>query len=133
MSKITTLSDLNKIKKEFEGEIVELPPFDNGKPFCAKLKRLSLLGLCKSGAVPNQLLAAVQEIYEGKQRSNIKSYAEVLDIVCEQCLVEPAWDDIKDIITDVQKLAIMTYAQSGVAGLLPFRQILQLQTDDNSG
>ena len=121
--KITSLEEIAKVKKSFEGEIVELPAFDDGTEFRAKLKRISLLGLCKNGIIPNPLLAAAQEIYEGRQRADIKKYAEVIDVVCEQVLVEPTFEAIKDVLTDTQKVAIMTYAQHGVAGLLPFRML----------
>lgn len=121
--KVTSIEEIIKVKKSFEGEIVELPEFDDGTPFNAKLKRLSLLALCKDGVIPNVLLAAAQEIYEGRQRADIKKYAEVLDIVCSQSMIEPKFDDVKEILTDTQKVAILTYAQHGVAGLVPFRAI----------
>jgi len=131
--KPTNIDDLQKVRKMFkEGEVVELSAFESGKPFSAKLKRLSLLELCKSDVLPNTLLGAVQEIYEGKQRADIKKYAQILDIVCEQVLLEPKWEDVKDIITDTQKVAILTYAQHGVAGLLPFRALTEFQTNSNT-
>lgn len=127
--KPTNIDDLQKVRKMFkDGEVVELPAFESGGPFNAKLKRLSLLELCKSDVLPNTLLGAVQEIYEGKTRADMKKYAQVLDVICEQVLLEPKWEDIKDIITDVQKVAIMTYAQHGVAGLIPFRTLTEFQT-----
>jgi hypothetical protein len=132
MTKITSATELAKVKKAFEGEVVELPAFDDGTPFNVKLKRASLLGLAKKGAIPNQLLGAVQEIYEGRQRADIKKYAEVLDIVCAECMVEPAFDDVKDLITDTQQVAILAYAQHGVAGLKPFRAFSKFSTNDNS-
>ena len=132
--KPTNFDDLQKVRSEFkDGEVVELPAFDSGQPFVAKLKRLSLLELCKSDVLPNQLLGAVQELYEGKQRADLKKYAQTLDIICEQVLVDPKWEDIKDILTDTQKVAIFTYSQHGVAGLLPFRSFIEFQTTDNTG
>jgi hypothetical protein len=129
---VTTQDELQKIRKQSSGEIVELPAFDSGQPFAAKLKRMSLLAFCKSGIIPNQLLAAVQEIYEGRQRGDIKKYAEVLDIICGEVMIEPTFEDVKDIITDTQKTAILTYAQHGVAGLLPFRALTEFQEDSNN-
>jgi len=126
--KVTNISDLQKVRKSFkEGEVVELPAFESGEPFIARLKRLSLLDLCKSDVLPNQLLGALQEIYEGKQRSDIKKYAQIMDVICEQVLVQPTYEELKDILTDLQKMAILTYAQSGVAGLIPFRTLFGFQ------
>ena len=127
---VTKIEDLNKLK---EGDVVELPSCDDDTPFVAKLKRLSLLSLCKAGAIPNQLLGAAQEIFEGRQRTNIKSYAEVLDIVIKEAMVEPNYDDVKDILTDIQKIAIFSYTQNGIKGLLPFREIQRVSKDSFSG
>jgi len=120
---VTKTSDLKKLK---DGEIIELPKFDDGTPFVAKLRRPSLLYLCKSGAIPNELLAAAQEIFEGRQKGNIKNYADVLDKVLEVALVEPKYEEVAELLTDVQRLAIFSYTQNGVMGLQPFRKIEEL-------
>jgi len=130
--KVTSTDELQKVRNAFSGEVVELPLFGDGQRFIAKLKRISLLELAKSGIIPNPLLGAVQEIYEGRQRADIKKYAEVLDIVCSKALIEPAYDTVKDILIDAQKVAILAYSQHGVAGLLPFRALAELQEDSNS-
>lgn len=125
--KVTNFDDFQKVRNNFkDGEVVELPAFDTGESFTAKLKRLSLLELAKSEILPNQLLGALQEIYEGKQRADIKKYAQLMDIICEQVLIAPKFDEIKDIITDVQKVAILSYAQHGVSGLITFRKLIEL-------
>ena len=128
--KITKLEDLKKFN---DGEVVELPAFDDSTPFVARLKRPSLLALCKAGAIPNQLLGAAQEIFEGRQKSNIKNYADVLDVIISQALIEPAYDDVKDVLTDMQRMAIFAYTQSGIKGLLPFREIERISKDSTLG
>ena len=127
---VTKLDDLKKFN---DGEIVELPAFDDNTPFVAKLKRPSLLALCKAGAIPNQLLGAAQEIFEGRQKSNIKNYADVLDVIISQALIEPAYDDVKDVLTDMQRMAIFAYTQNGIKGLLPFREIERISKDSTLG
>ena len=128
--KITKLEDLKKFN---DGEVVELPAFDDSTPFVARLKRPSLLALCKAGAIPNQLLGAAQEIFEGKQKSNVKNYADVLDVIISQALIEPAYDDVKDVLTDMQRMAIFAYTQSGIKGLLHFREIERISKDSTLG
>ena len=128
MNKPISIEEIAKIKEGLAaGEVVDISIDD--KPFMVKLKKLSLLELCKAGTIPNTLLGAAQEIYEGRQRADIKKYAEVLDIICSLSLVEPKYEDISGILADAQKAQIFTYSQHGVAGLLPFRQILGLQKD----
>ena len=118
--KITSIGDLDNLKK---GEVIELPPFDESTPLVARLRRPSLLTLCKNGTIPNTLLAVAQRIFEGEKSGDIKQYGEVLHAVAESSLVEPAYKDIADILTDEQLTAIFNYTQTGVLGLLPFREL----------
>lgn len=124
------------IKKISEGEIVELPPFGSEKSFEAKLVRPSLLTLCKTGAIPNELVAVAQKIFEGEKHGDIKKYGEILHLVAQAALVEPVYDDVKDLLTDEQLTAIFNYTQMGVRGLLPFRVLRdkfeKLQASSNS-
>jgi len=118
--KVTSIGDLDNLKK---GEVVELPPFDEGTPLVARLKRPSLLTLCKNGTIPNTLLATAQKIYEGEKHGDIKSFSEILHAVAESSLVEPAYKDVAEILNDEQLTAIFNYTQTGVLGLLPFRKL----------
>lgn len=117
---ITKPEDLKKLK---DGEVVELPDFDEEVPFVAKLKRPQLLALCRNGVIPNPLLGAAQKIFEGEKTGSIKNYAEVLHIVAQEALVEPKYEDIKDELTDEQLTAIFNYCQMGVMALEPFRRL----------
>jgi hypothetical protein len=126
--KITKKEDLQKFN---EGEIVELPSFDDNTPFVAKLKRPSLLALCKGGQIPNTLLGSAQELFEGKQKSDIKKYAEILDVVLTAAMVEPQYGEVEGILTDMQKLAIFAFTQSGIKALIPFREIERIQKGSN--
>lgn len=124
--KITSLEDLTKLRAK-DGEVIELPAFDSKIPFHAKVRRPSLLKLCEAGIVPNSLLGIVRELYEGQIKGDIPKYYELLKIVAEQALVEPKFEDVKDIITDEQLGTIFDYVQQGVAALSKFRQDGKLQ------
>lgn len=120
---VTKTDDLKKFS---EGEIIELPSFDDDTPFVAKLKRPSLLMLCMAGEIPNQLLGVAQELFEGRQKSDIKKYADVLDVIINAAMVEPLYEDVKQYLTDMQRMAIFAYTQGGVKALIPFRKIEEL-------
>jgi len=117
---VTKINDLKKLK---EGEVVELPYFDDNTPFTARLKRPSLLTLCKAGTIPNNLLATAQKIFEGEKKGNVKDYGEVLHIVVSVALIEPKYDDVSELLTDEQLTAIFNYTQFGIAALEPFRKL----------
>ncbi len=129
------IKEITKIEDFENGEVVELPAFSNGKPFVAKLKTPSLLMLCASGAIPNELLAEAQDIYEGKdmQSGRIKTYGEVLIAVAKASLVEPEYEAVKDYLSSRQLIAIYNYSQGGIDALKPFREIKELLEGVNSG
>lgn len=117
---ITKAGDLDNLQK---GEVVELPSFDDKNKLVARLKRPSLLTLCKKGTIPNDLVTIAQKIFEGEKHGNIVNYSKVLHVIAEAALVEPKYKDIADILTDEQLLAIFNYTQMGVMGLQPFRKL----------
>ena len=54
----------------------------------------------------------------------MKEQKEILDIVASAAMVEPTYQDIKDIgleLTDLQLLEIYNYTQLGVKSLISFR------------
>ena len=130
--KITTIDELKKVR---DGEIVELPPFLGNIPFVAKLKRPSMLALAKQGRIPNSLLGDANKLFAGgaaglvsKNMDNeemLKEMFELMEVICEESLVEPSYKDIKDNgieLTDEQLMAIFSYTQEGVKSLEKFRK-----------
>ena len=83
-----------------------------------------------SGKLPNNLLGTVNELFDQDVKSKpmqlfeqddnrIKDIMEIIDLVCEQSLVEPTYEEIKDVITDTQKMQIMGEAQGNVNAAIP--------------
>jgi hypothetical protein len=108
--------------------VQELPPFDNGQPFRARLRRASLITLLMGGKIPNDLLAVAHAAMEkGLSPTNfdpadLPKLGALLETMCAATLVEPAWEDVKDLLDDVQIQAIMSYGTAGAKALEPFRQ-----------
>lgn len=130
--KITSIEDLLTVAN---GEIVELPPFDNEHPFVARMKRPSLLAMAKTGKIPNSLLKQANELFTngagGALRNSqgnemaMSEVFEIMDVICEEAFVEPKYQDIKDAgieLTDEQILFVFTYTQRGLDALEPFRK-----------
>ena len=120
------VTGIDEIKAAAGEQIVELPGFGNGEPFCARLRRLSLLSLAKAGKIPNELLTAVSELYSsGKiNNPNLKTTGETMLFIAEQCLAEPTMQQLREAgveLTDMQLTAIYMYSREGIAGLRPFR------------
>mgnify|MGYP003396567186 FL=1 len=121
------VTSLENLKKLSEGQEVELPGWDE-EPFICKLKRPSLLGLVEGGQIPNPLLNAAYILFNGaktqKDVLNLKEQKEILDIVARAAMVEPTYQQLKDIgleLTDLQLLDIYNFTQLGVRSLISFR------------
>ena len=125
---VTSLRELETYK---DGKIIELPPFAEGQPFVAKIKRPSMLALVKEGKIPNSLLTSANSIfqngvgsYDSEDKEALKELFDVIDIICDASLVEPTLQDIKDIglsLTDEQMMFLFSYTQNGVKALDSFR------------
>lgn len=130
--KVTSIEEL---KKFANGEIVELPGFVADKPFCVRLKRVSMLSLCKAGKIPNTLLVKANELFSGgvpkvanvgiKDEGMMEELFDIMTIICKESLVEPSYKELEENgieLTDEQQMAIFSYTQRGVQSLEPFRK-----------
>lgn len=128
---ITSFADLCRYK---QGTVVTLPPFAKGQPFVARVTRPSMLMMLKSGKIPNQLMQTASKLFDGDEdvaetmltdANAVGNMYSVMEIMCEACLIEPTYQQIKESgmnLTDEQMMAIFQYVQTGVTALEPFHQ-----------
>ena len=68
---ITTLNDLANVKNTFE---VDLPPFGDGTPFTAELRKPSLINMFCSERISNPLISdALKLIGESSNKENLST------------------------------------------------------------
>ena len=125
---VTSIEDL---KNYASGTIVEMPPFAEGQPLIAILKRPSILGMAKQGKIPNTLLVKANELFlqngaglDAEEEDTMKQLYDVLDLIAKETLVEPTYEDIKSVgleLTDEQMMFLFNYSQQGVKALESFR------------
>ena len=124
------ITSLAQLQSYADGQIVELPPFADGQPFVARLRRPSMMMLAKTGQIPNELLEVANELFfEGKKESKIdvealKNMATLMETFAAACFIAPTWDEIQHSgiqLTDEQCTFIYNYAQNGVRSLKNFR------------
>jgi hypothetical protein len=133
MAKKMTITPISDLVEASRGTLVELPPFVEGKPFVARLKRPSMLALVKSGKIPNALLNTANELfangsYDTDNPEAMSSLFGVLDSICDACFVEPTYAELKDAgveLTDDQYMFVFNYTQRGVNALQSFRSQLE--------
>lgn len=125
------ITSLEQLKQFSMGVEVELPPFGEGMPFVARLRRPSMLEMLRDGHIPNSLLVTADALFNGRpsvpeaqDSLHMTKVFDVLEIMCRECLSEPTYDEIQEAgikLTDEQVMAIFNYAQAGVEALKPFR------------
>ena len=125
---VTSIADL---KSYAQGQIVELPPFAEGMPFVARLRRPSMLFLAKTGQIPNTLLAKAGQLFNGGGASldsddtnMLSNVYDIAMVVIKASLVSPTIDEIHDAgleLSDDQIMAIFNYTQGGIKALEQFR------------
>jgi hypothetical protein len=125
------LTSMEQLVSYKTGNLVELPPFADGQPFVARLRRPSLLALCKRGKIPNSLLGKAQEMFDGKivdrddNGESMKQIFEIMDVLCEATFVEPTYKQLVDNgieLSDDQYMFVFSYSQTGVSALDNFRK-----------
>ncbi len=109
--------------------MVDIVGFETGEVITLKLKSLSLMGLVRNGKVPNQLLGTAVELFEGKKagagpkENEVSDLAGMIDVLCQNAMVEPTYEDIGEYLTDDQKMEIFYFTQGGLNSLNSFRQV----------
>lgn len=123
----TSLEELKKIKLTEEKQ---LPPFIDGTPFVAELKKISLVDVICNSHVPNPIIKTVMKVLGDNKSQNSELQDQAIDqimndspaetmkfmfTVVEKSLVSPTYDEIKQCgvsLTDAQIFAIFSYAMS---------------------
>ena len=131
-NKALQITPVDTLKEYGGGEIVEFPPFAEGKPFFAKVKRPSMMILMRDGRIPNHLIGTANSVFAGTNKQGaeenqnyFKDMLEVIEVIAEASFVEPSYRDLKENgveLTDEQMLFLFQYTQKGVKALESFRK-----------
>ncbi len=128
-TKSMDITSLESLQEYGRGAIVQLPPFAEGQPFVARLRRPSMMALAKSGKIPNALLSTANSLFikggvDAANESIMQDVLSVVDVLCAAAFVEPTYKQIQDTgvgLTDEQYMFIFNYTQQGIKALQPFR------------
>ena len=101
MSKQNKITNITELKQYAKGSVVELPPFAEDQPFIARVKRPSLLGMVKSGKIPNSLISKTNELFSNAQEAfnpdddkMMSDMYDVMELIVRETLVEPTYEQI---------------------------------------
>lgn len=123
------ITSLDQLAQYSQGQVVQFPDFGEGQPFVARIRRPSMLALAKTGRIPNSLLNTANGLFSGKglsekNKSALSDLFQILDVICEDCFLEPTYHDLKEAgveLTDEQLMFIFNYTQKGTKALETFR------------
>ena len=130
--------DIEELKK-MAMSIIEIPNFDNTGTIKVRVQKPRLLTMAKEGKIPNHLLGVANELITGETSRKkegsvkIKDVADMLELYCKACLVEPSYEEFKDIITDEQMFAIFDWGMDGIEDLENFREDEGDGSSNNNG
>jgi|SRR5699024_4692314 len=135
MGEILNIEELKKMAMP----IIEIPNFDNTGTIKVRVQKPRLLTMAKEGKIPNHLLGVANELITGETSRKkegsvkIKDVADMLELYCKACLVEPSYEEFKDIITDEQMFAIFDWGMDGIEDLENFREDEGDGSSNNNG
>lgn len=131
------VTKISELKKYADGVEVELPGWEDGVPFIAKLRRPSMLTLASEGQIPNSLMSAAAKLFgEGGAKMDFQERAGLFLMMARASLVSPTWDELEEAglsLTDSQLVYIYNYSQTGVDALRRFREGRKASNSANPG
>ena len=117
--------------------ILPIPGFDGVGTIDIRVKKPRLMAMASQGQIPNHLMGVVIDIFYGrkekKKDKSIKDLFSIYEIYCAACMVEPTYEEMKDIITDDQMSAIFNWGMGRVNELDSFRKDEGNGSSDNNG
>ena len=133
MSEVLSIEQL----KQMAQPIIEIPDFEGKGKIKVRVQKPRLMAIAAQGKIPNHLMSVANSMVFGKKKDNkepdIKDVADMIELYCRACLVEPSYDEFKNIMTDEQSDAIFEWAMGKVQGLDSFRADTTDGTNDHNG
>lgn len=133
MSEILSIEQL----KNMATTIIEIPDFEGTGTIKVRVQKPRLMAMAAQGKIPNHLLGIVNNMMfpskKEKKEPNIEEIAKIYELYCRACLVEPSYDEVKDIMTDEQMSAIFDWAMGDAKKLETFRANEGNGSSDNNG
>lgn len=121
--------------------LIDIPNFDNSGTIKVRVQRPRLMSMAAQGKIPNHLMSIAIGMITGKKPKKenmspeevIKHTVDTIELYCRACLVEPSYEEFKDIMTDDQKFAIFSWGIGEVSTLDSFRTNKGNGSSDNNG
>lgn len=123
MSEILSIEQLRQMAQL----IIEIPDFENKGTIKVRVQKPRLMAMAAQGKIPNHLLGIASSMVTGKPQKKkdegmkVEEIANMMELYCQACLIEPTYAEFKDIMTDEQMAAVFNWAMGTVNKLDSFR------------
>lgn len=140
MSEILSIAKLT----EMANPVISIPNFDGTGTINVRVRKPSIMSMAAKGQIPNHLLGIATETMTGKPSSKqkpkepdaiekLQRITDTYELYAQVCLVEPTYEEFKEIMTDEQKLAILNWAMGDLSALDSFRKNEGNGSGNNNG
>lgn len=136
MSEVLSIEQLKKLALI----TIDIPDFENKGTIKVRVQKPRLMKMAAEGKIPNSLMSTAMEMTgydtgESKKDSKVDltKIAGMLELYCKTCLVEPTYEEFKDIMTDEQMMAIFDWATGDLIKMSNFREDEEDGTGNNDG
>lgn len=109
-------------------KLIEIDGFAEGEKITLKIKPVSLLAMMTKGRLPNELKMQVASLFNAKDSKQVVKgddieelslMQQLMDKVCQDCMVEPKFEEVGEYMTDGQKTQVFMQAQGNVKDYIP--------------
>lgn len=118
--------------KKLAIQTIEIPGFSPGTTVTVQVQQPRIMALMSQGKIPNPLMSVANKLVMA-QTAQVEFDAteamRIYELYCTACLVEPTYEEFKDIITDEQMLHLYLWATGELQQLSRFRR----DEEDGSG
>ena len=111
--------------RELAFTYIEIPGFFGEEKITVQVQKPRIMALASEGKVPNPLMGVATKMLSGVKNGKNQDPtdgAKMIRLYCTACLVKPKFEELEDIITDDQMMAIFDWAISGAKEIEPFRK-----------
>ena len=136
MSEVISIEEI----KRLACPVVDIPGYSPGETIKVRLQKPQIMKMMAEG-IPNHLLSVVEQMMYGSRsqkkqskkdaKEKLKDLANVYEVFCRACLVEPTYEEFEPYLSDDQKEAIFEWATAEVAQLENFRENQKDGASDN--
>lgn len=127
--------------RELANPVIQIPGFDYKSTINIRVQQPRLMAMASQGKIPNHLMNIATLMISGKkldskeltQEQYIKEIHAAMELYCRACMVEPSYEDMKDILTDDQKATIFNWGIGKVQKLDSFREDKKDGASNNNG